>query len=281
MRRLSRWLLALVVISVAPAAKAEAAELRGSRASMKRQHTVAVESGYAFAKRPSDVRRLVEEGKLVELEGNEDYDVSLVRYPYALPEVRTLIERLSQQYRRATGEKLVVTSLVRPTTRQPANAHPLSVHPAGMAVDLRVPRNPASRRWLESTLLSLEAKGVLDVTREYRPPHFHVAVFPGAYREYVERRLAAEAAARREEPQPVETPRPAPAASQASAAAPAPRGAPAWVASLVLLLPVATATGARALRARRRGRAGGGGRASTSARRPASRQRRAARRPAR
>jgi hypothetical protein len=279
MRRLSRWLLALVVISVAPAAKAEAAELRGSRASMKRQHTVAVESGYAFAKRPSDVRRLVEEGQLVELEGNEDYDVSLVRYPYALPEVRTLIERLSQQYRRATGEKLVVTSLVRPTTRQPANAHPLSVHPAGMAVDLRVPRNPASRRWLESTLLSLEAKGVLDVTREYRPPHFHVAVFPGAYREYVERRLAAEAAARTEEPQPVETPRPAPAANQASAAAPAPRDAPAWVASLALLFPVATATGARALRARRRGR--GGGRASAGARRPASRRKRASRRSAR
>jgi len=64
-----------------------------------------------------------------------------------------------------------------------------------MAVDLRVPKNKASRQWLERTLLSLEEEGVLDVTREYRPPHYHVAVFPAAFGEYVAPMEAAEARA--------------------------------------------------------------------------------------
>jgi hypothetical protein len=77
---------------------------------------------------------------------------------------------------------MVVTSLTRPLASQPGNAHELSVHPAGMAVDLRVPADANSRRWLEQTLLALETARVLDVTREHHPSHFHVAVFPEAYR---------------------------------------------------------------------------------------------------
>ncbi len=88
-----------------------------------------------------------------------------------------------------------MTSLTRPSSRQPGNAHRLSIHPAGMAVDLRVPGDPADRQWLENALLSLEAAGVLDATRERRPPHYHVAVFPEAYRKHVAARLTTEAAA--------------------------------------------------------------------------------------
>ena len=55
-----------------------------------------------------------------------------------------------------------------------------------MALDLRAPRRTACRRWLERTLLSLEGKGVLDATRERRPAHYHVAIFPAAYLSYVE-----------------------------------------------------------------------------------------------
>lgn len=46
------------------------------------------------------------------------------------------------------------------------------------------------RNWLESTLLYLEEAGVLEATRERRPPHFHVAVFPDQYGGYVERLLS-------------------------------------------------------------------------------------------
>jgi LysM repeat protein len=98
-----------------------------------------------------------------------------------------LNHRLSQQYRAACGERLIVTSLLRPINNQPANAVALSVHPTGMAVDLRIPTKSKCRSWLEKTLLSLEKERVLDVTRERRPPHYHVAV----YAEQYETRVAA------------------------------------------------------------------------------------------
>jgi hypothetical protein len=43
-------------------------------------------------------------------------------------------------------------------------------------------------------LLQLENSGVLDVTRERNPPHYHVAVFPLAYAAYAGKRAATEAA---------------------------------------------------------------------------------------
>jgi hypothetical protein len=107
--------------------------------------------------------------------------------------VRRFVERLASDYRTASGARLVVTSLTRPGVLQPRNAHKLSVHPAGMAVDLRIPKDAVSRHWLETTLLSLEKDGLIDVTREHYPPHYHVAVFPEPYRAYADRRDAADA----------------------------------------------------------------------------------------
>jgi len=188
-----RIVLALALLVAGTAVPADALELRGSRASMVQQNRVARENGNTFFRTPAEIRAGLEDGRLVPVEGNEDYELARVSHPVAAPEVRLFVERLGAQYRRATGEKLVVTSLTRPTTRQPANAHALSVHPAGLAVDLRVPANAAARRWLESTLIALERQGVLDATRERNPPHYHVAIFPQAYRAHVDRLLALEA----------------------------------------------------------------------------------------
>jgi hypothetical protein len=182
-----RHIVAAALVALMPAGLAASESLRGSSASMKHQHGVAREEALAFHRSASEVLERVQIGALVPLAGNNDYQVANVTFAYAVPEVRLLIERLSQQYRRACGEPLVVTSLTRPTTNQPRNAHVLSVHPAGMAVDLRVSGKAGCRRWLERTLLSLESAQVLDATRERNPPHYHVAVFPSAYREYVER----------------------------------------------------------------------------------------------
>ncbi|MGZ8455283.1 MAG: DUF5715 family protein [Gemmatirosa sp.] len=166
---------------------ASASALGGSKASMLRQHRMAEQEGLAFLSSEKRVRALVEDGVLEPVMGNADYVVlASVGHKVARPEVRLLIERLAAQYHAATGERLVVTSLVRPIDEQPANAHQLSVHPAGIAMDLRVPAKASSRQWLERTLLGLEQKGLLDVTRERRPPHYHVAVFPAAYRAYAE-----------------------------------------------------------------------------------------------
>jgi hypothetical protein len=101
-----------------------------------------------------------------------------VSFPYARPEVRTFLEQLGHAYRAACGEPLVVTSLVRPITRQPWNASPISVHPTGMAIDLRRSDRRGCRQYLESTLLALEAEGMIEAIRERWPAHYHVAVFP-------------------------------------------------------------------------------------------------------
>jgi hypothetical protein len=163
----------------------DAQSLRGSRASLVRQNRQAKLHDYTYLKHPADVERFVQAGYLVRIRGNADFELARVSFPYARPEVRVFLERLGQQYRSACGEKLVVTSLVRPTTRQPHNASPLSVHPTGMAIDFRRSSKAACRSWLERVLLQLERQGTLEATRETRPPHYHVALFPKPYLRYI------------------------------------------------------------------------------------------------
>jgi LysM repeat protein len=162
-----------------------AQSLRGSRTSMRKQNAVAQNQDYTFLETSADVWDFVEKGLLVPLNGNSNYKVEDAQYPYARPAVKLFVERLSEQYRSECGERLVVTSLTRPLSRQPANASDLSVHPAGMAVDLRRSKRSSCRRWLERTLSGLERKAVLEATRERTPPHYHIAIYPVAYNRYV------------------------------------------------------------------------------------------------
>ena len=183
---------AALMLAAAIPFRADAGTLRGSPSSMKQQHDVAVDEDLAFADKPSQVDNLVDSGALVSVEGNADFALSKVSFPYARPEVLLFIQRLSAQYHAENGVKLVVTSLTRPADLQPRNAHELSVHPAGMAVDFRVPSIAKQRAWLEKALLGLENARVLDVTREKNPPHYHVAVFPAEYLAYADKREAQE-----------------------------------------------------------------------------------------
>jgi hypothetical protein len=153
--------------------------------SVERQYSMALTHDFTFLETKNDISRFVRAGLLVPLKGNGTYELARVSYPYARPAVRTFVDRLSAQYHRACGEVLVVTSLTRPDDEQPRNASAESVHPAGMAVDLRVSNNAKCRSWLEKTLLALETRGVLDATRERRPPHYHIAIFPTRYLHYV------------------------------------------------------------------------------------------------
>jgi LysM repeat protein len=159
--------------------------LKGSRKAMKRQNSVAHNQDFTFLRNSSDVHRFVDGGLLVRVRNTSSLKLADVSFPYARPAVKLFAERLAQQYRDACGNKLVVTSLTRPLSRQPWNASELSVHPAGMALDLRVSERRACRRWLEGTLVALEKKGIIEATRERRPPHYHVAVFPSQYQNYV------------------------------------------------------------------------------------------------
>jgi hypothetical protein len=189
-------MLGALLVASAAVRPVFAGDLDGSRDSMKRQHSVAVDLDYRFALTPSQVEQVVADGALERVGPNADFELSGVSYPYARPEVRLFIERLAADFHAMTGTPLVVTSLTRPVSLQPANASPLSVHPAGMAVDLRIPSSRKALRWLQSMLLSMEEADVIDVTRELNPPHLHVAVFPNAYAQYAERQDSVRAARR-------------------------------------------------------------------------------------
>lgn len=181
-----------------PGPLAAAASLRGSPASMVHQNEVARESQYSFLRTPAEVQEFAQKGLLVPVAGGAGYQVSRgVSHPYARPATQQLVEFLGARHLAACGENMVVTSLTRPQAGQPANAHALSVHPTGMAADLRVSRNAKCREWLESMLLSLESEGVLDVTRERNPPHYHIAVFP-SFQAYAAKMDASSAAQAKE-----------------------------------------------------------------------------------
>lgn len=182
-------LMLLVCLSLGlRTADAESQTLRGSRASVDRIYRQAVAHDLPFYETSASVRRAAAEGRLVRLGGNADYRTAGVTYPYVLPATQLFVERLARQYRTACRERLVVTSAVRPRSFRLMNSVDKSVHPTGMAVDLRKPTRPQCLNWLRRTLLSLEAAGVLEAVEERNPPHFHVALFPNPYRHYVVQR---------------------------------------------------------------------------------------------
>jgi LysM repeat protein len=185
-RRLAAVSLLALAVSAAPIARAQS--LLGSQESLLRQNEEARDHDFSYLRTSADVRAFARRGLLVRLKGNSDYRLAedYVSFPYARPEVKLFIERLADQYHSACGERLVVTSLTRPITRQPPNASHLSVHPTGMAADLRRSSRASCRQWLEDTLLDLEGKGVVEATREQWPPHYHVTLFPNPYLRYLE-----------------------------------------------------------------------------------------------
>ncbi|HUE95961.1 MAG TPA: DUF5715 family protein [Longimicrobiaceae bacterium] len=174
--------LALLILLADPG---HAQSLRGSTASVNRIYNQAVAHNLHFYSTGNGIRRAGERGDFVQLRGNSNYDLAGVSYPYVLPATHTFVERLAAQYRSACGEKLAVTSAVRPTTMRLINSVDKSVHPTGMAVDLRKPRNGRCLSWLRNTLTALEASGAIEAVEERNPPHFHVAVFPRQYESYV------------------------------------------------------------------------------------------------
>jgi hypothetical protein len=184
---LSACLVFSMVLAFRPG-EADAQSLRGSRGTVERMYAHASDNGIYFYLTSEGIHRAVQRGALVPLRPNRDYTVHAVSYPYVLPATLTFVERLALQYRQACGERLVITSAARPRSMRLSNSVAKSVHPTGMAVDLRKPQNPRCRAWLQRTLLSLDAANVIEAIEEFRPPHFHVAVYPAPYTQYVQRR---------------------------------------------------------------------------------------------
>lgn len=167
-------------------AYAQRPSLRGSKASVDRMARQAKAHDFTVLLTEDRVQDFVQMGLLVRLRSNRNYRVDdEVSHPYVRPQVRTFIERLSSQSRGACADGLTVTSSTRPTREQPRNASRRSVHPTGMAIDLRIPSTIGCVVWLERTLLALEGSRVIEATRERRPPHYHIAVYPRQYAAYI------------------------------------------------------------------------------------------------
>jgi hypothetical protein len=141
-----------------------AQSLRGSQESVDHLYLVARASGLQFH-------------ATVPLSGNKDYTPkSSMSLPYATAEVRAYVEHLAAEYHAACGERLVITSALRPMSKRPRNGSVKSVHPTGIAVDVRKPKRRLCRDWLRQLLLQHEREGAIEATEEFRPPHFHVVV---------------------------------------------------------------------------------------------------------
>ena len=186
-RMRARSLLSLISVAGLALASAwpqgaTAQSLRGSRRSVNRMHDRAVASRLPFYKNARAVRVATARGRFVRLGGNADYRVAITGdAAVVLPTTRDFVRQLAARYRAACGERLVVTGALRPLDRRLANSSPRSVHPTGMAVDLRKPSGRCLT-WLRRTLLAQERAGLIEATEERRPPHFHIAVFPRAAR---------------------------------------------------------------------------------------------------
>jgi hypothetical protein len=114
-------------------------------------------------------------GYFVPLEG--PYLLVLADRPYALPSTVKFIAEMSVAYNAAGCGKLVVRDALRLTSEQPPNGSPHSVHPAGMAVDIRTKYIPSvCADWLLSYVRLKESAGKVDATHELRPEHLHVVV---------------------------------------------------------------------------------------------------------
>lgn len=174
--RARRCALGILAAAIAAPAVLGAQTLRGSPESVERMYVFAESHALPFYSTADSIEAATTTGRLVPLGGGSYILGTGVGWPSVTPETRRFVEGLAPAYWRACSTPLVVTSAVRPLDRQPRNANPHSVHPAGIAVDLRRPPRGPCLRWLRDTLTALEVEGAIEATEEHHPAHFHVAV---------------------------------------------------------------------------------------------------------
>jgi LysM repeat protein len=176
------------LLALAPHVQAQRAgrqpeSLRGSKASVEKMYDFAQRYRYPFYLTPTTLDDAIAKQKLVPLTGDENYELTRgVGFSYATVEARDFITQFAPQYLAACGVPLTVTSAARPMSRQPRNANPHSVHPTGIAVDIRRPYPGPCLTWVRNALAQLEERGFVEATEEHHPVHLHIAVLraPGA-----------------------------------------------------------------------------------------------------
>lgn len=114
-------------------------------------------------------------GQFVRLEG--PHLLVLAKRPYALPSTVAFMMELSAAYHATGCGQVIVKDAVRLVSERPPNGSIHSVHPSGMAVDIRVRYiKPACADWLRMYVRQKEAVGAVDATHELHPEHLHIVV---------------------------------------------------------------------------------------------------------
>jgi Family of unknown function (DUF5715) len=187
MKRLGTSILLLCgMFALAPASHAQRRrpkapktppELHGSKESVEKMYDFAQAHHLPFYLTPTNVNDAIVRGSLVPLMGDNSYELGHgVGFSYATPEAKQFVVAFAPLYVAECGKPLIVTSAARPMNRQPRNANPHSVHPTGIAVDLRRPSAGPCLTWVRAALAELETKGIIEATEERHPVHLHVAV---------------------------------------------------------------------------------------------------------
>ena len=179
----STLIIAAGMLAVAPVSNAQRRrpqtppELHGSKASVEKMYDFALSHHLPFYLTPTNLDDAIAKGRLVPLTGDATYELTRgVGFSYATREAKQFVLAFAPQYLTACGTPLTVTSAARPMSRQPHNANPHSVHPTGIAVDLRRPSAGPCLDWVRGALAELEDKGLIEATEERHPVHLHIAV---------------------------------------------------------------------------------------------------------
>ncbi|MBA3672387.1 MAG: LysM peptidoglycan-binding domain-containing protein [Gemmatimonadaceae bacterium] len=144
---------------------------------MEKMYDFALRNRMTFYLSPSTLDDGITRGRLVPLTGDSTYEMTRgVGFSYSTREAKGFVTAFAPQYLYACGAPLTVTSAARPISRQPHNSNPHSVHPTGIAVDLRRPAAGPCLTWVRGALATLESRGVIEVTEERHPVHLHIAV---------------------------------------------------------------------------------------------------------
>ena len=147
----------------------------GCQTTSEQQHHYAQKMQLPLMTTEAQYKERIASGYYVPFEG--PYLHILAKRPYALPSTVAFINEMAKEYQTTGCGKLIVRGALRLTTERPPNGSIHSVHPAGMAVDIRTNHiPPVCAEWLRTYLKQKEALGEVDGTHELKPEHLHVVV---------------------------------------------------------------------------------------------------------
>lgn len=136
----------------------------GCQSTSAQQYAYAKSRGLPSARNEAEFQILLANGTFVPIEAGPFLQV-LAKRPYARPETVRMVYELAPQYTAAGCGKLTVTDAARLTSEVYKGSSPDSVHPFGMAVDLRLRFiTPVCADWLRAKGRDFEAQKRSDVT---------------------------------------------------------------------------------------------------------------------